>query len=686
MNPLVEFENTFNEAFNGLQSLLSATGQPPQPPVNDVLSLTVSQFTTVMNNAKQALQAIPPASITAILPLASLFVDPQAIAILNALVAQDYATAFAPLDAVLATVSGGDPNETLRTVIAGDDTGGGDSGTGGGDTGGGDGGTGGGSAGGNGGGGNSEENADAIASLLATYQAQLSGLLWSEANREFLSTEFLIDDATGGWSASDGIGNSLSGSSLQELYDQLGAGAARAVMTFVATRQDLISSAALNGANVADFQAALAAIANAATNTFELLQSLGTQLTQGTDQNAVLIAEQAATQAQVMLSTLDNAISSFVGVFDDVIVGSRNSDPSFSISPEGVTTGSSHGDWFLLTPNDDTFSGGLGEDILFGLAGNDTLSGGTDDDWLFGGDGDDNLSGGADDDVLIGGVGNDTLDGGAGTDTASFDGPMGRYTLQLTHDGTVITTDRAAGGEGTDTLTNIEILKFTQGATIFEDGLLDLSIIQGITNLTETQISDFIELYVAYFNRAPDALGLYFWGSSFANGVTIEDIAEEFLDQVETRATYPEGASNTDFATQVYANVLGRLPDQDGLDFWIGQLDNGNIREDQFIREVLRGAKADPDETATQAFIDLQLADQAYLADKTDIGKYFAIINGLSNVADASEAMQIYERGNASSIQTALIEINRDAAAASAIDSGELILQLVGVIDNPFAA
>lgn len=180
-------------------------------------------------------------------------------------------------------------------------------------------------------------------------------------------------------------------------------------------------------------------------------------------------------------------------------------------------------------------------------------------------------------------------------------------------------------------------------------------------------------------------LGLYFWGSAFANGVSLEEIATLFLDQDETRATYPEDETNLDFATQVYANVLGRIPDQDGLDFWVGALDSGAVGRDQFILQVLIGAKADPQEGASQEFIDLQLADQAYLADKTDIGTYFAVTNGLSDVADASAAMQLYVRGDDSSIQTAVAEIDNTFAASFAEDSGELILQLVGVADDPFA-
>ncbi|MBM1309631.1 DUF4214 domain-containing protein [Sulfitobacter mediterraneus] len=208
----------------------------------------------------------------------------------------------------------------------------------------------------------------------------------------------------------------------------------------------------------------------------------------------------------------------------------------------------------------------------------------------------------------------------------------------------------------------------------------------GITGLDQAQIDTFIELYIAYFNRAPDALGLYFWGSAFANGTSLDEMAALFLDQDETRATYPTDATNLDFATQVYSNVLGRTPDQAGLDFWVGQLDQGNVTRGTFILRVLEGAKSDPPGDATQEFIDLQRGDQAFLVDKTEIGTYFSVIKGMSDTADASAAMSLYLRDDIASKQAAVDRVDVDFAEAAAADSGEMLLQLVGVAENPFDA
>lgn len=96
------------------------------------------------------------------------------------------------------------------------------------------------------------------------------------------------------------------------------------------------------------------------------------------------------------------------------------------------------------------------------------------------------------------------------------------------------------------------------------------------------------KLYVATFNRAPDAAGLSYWTNC---GLEIEQISQSFFDQSETQTLYPSGTSNSSFITSVYANLFNRIPDQNGLDYWVSQLDNGNISKQKFILAVINGAQ-----------------------------------------------------------------------------------------------
>jgi Ca2+-binding RTX toxin-like protein len=296
-----------------------------------------------------------------------------------------------------------------------------------------------------------------------------------------------------------------------------------------------------------------------------------------------------------------------------------------------------------------------------------------DPDELAGGLRSDNIDALGGDDTIMASVENDQIDGGEGEDTIVYSGDQSSYTLTLSPTVTTI-SDRRDGGNGTDTLIDMEFLNF-------DSGDFALNQFGGTAGLSEQNFESFIELYIAYFNRAPDAFGLNFWGTAFANGTSLEEMATLFVDQDETRATYPDGTSNTEFATSVYNNVLGRTPDQSGIDFWVGALDSNAVFRDQFILEVLRGAKTDLKPEEGQVFVDQQIADRAYLENKVDIGEYFAVHRGMSDVDNATSAMALFD-GTQNGKDQAVAAIDDFYQEALAPTTGEFLMQVVGVLDN----
>ena len=303
------------------------------------------------------------------------------------------------------------------------------------------------------------------------------------------------------------------------------------------------------------------------------------------------------------------------------------------------------------------------------------------DDWINGNRFDNDLRGGDGNDELEGFAGNDVIDGNGGIDLAYFLGDQSSYTLTLAADAITV-QDRRADGAGTDTLRNIEIVEFYSDT---DRQTLDLQQFGGPAGLSGADLESFIELYIAYFNRAPDALGLNFWGTAFANGTTLQEMASLFIDQPETRATYAEGLSNEDFATAVYDNVLGRTPDQDGYEFWVNALNSGGVGRDTFILGVLDGAKAAPGPEAPPEFIAHQLADREFLATKTDIGALYAVHRGMSDPDGARAVMDLFT-GSQSSLAAALAEVDSLYSAALDPDTGAFLMPVVGVLDNPFDA
>jgi len=135
-------------------------------------------------------------------------------------------------------------------------------------------------------------------------------------------------------------------------------------------------------------------------------------------------------------------------------------------------------------------------------------------------------------------------------------------------------------------------------------------------------IEDVAKLYVATFNRAPDAAGLNYW--IYDSGLTLEEIAISFFDQPETQSMYPTDFTNDAFVDKVYHNLFNREPDIAGKDYWLYQLDNGIVSREQFILAVINGALGD---------------DAVILNNKTSVGLNFAT-NGLSDIKLAYDILQ----------------------------------------------
>ena len=69
---------------------------------------------------------------------------------------------------------------------------------------------------------------------------------------------------------------------------------------------------------------------------------------------------------------------------------------------------------------------------------------------------------------------------------------------------------------------------------------------------------------------------------------------------------------------------------------------------------------------------------------KTDIGAYYSVLKGMSEVNNAKAAMALYD-GSAQSVADTLFAIDGYFEDALDPNTGEFLMQLIGVIDDPFA-
>ena len=235
-------------------------------------------------------------------------------------------------------------------------------------------------------------------------------------------------------------------------------------------------------------------------------------------------------------------------------------------------------------------------------------------------------------DSLTSSSNNELFDGGEGSDTVIFNGKFSNYSFIRTSLSFDIDDQRTGTNDGTDTLSNIEFIQFTD-QTVEEskvdivktysgefsdykfynkgNGAYQIKTDSGYDDITglplltftgEATTSSFrdisaivdikgtfdqvtglntddakmFRLYNASFKRLPDADGLKYWIGKYTSGENDERaVAQSFLVSDEFTERYGENVSDSTYVNNLYKNVLGRDADTSGLNYWLGQLNTG---------------------------------------------------------------------------------------------------------------
>lgn len=270
--------------------------------------------------------------------------------------------------------------------------------------------------------------------------------------------------------------------------------------------------------------------------------------------------------------------------------------------------------------SDNNLVGGWTKDTLSGLAGNDYLSGNG---------GNDVLDGGAGNDTLAGGAGDDSILGGTGFDTVSYSRFFSDYKFTKTDTGFKV-EDKYYGRNEVDTLTGVEYLKFSNIN-------LNLTVKEKAASIADSDVKMLIELYVAFFNRTPDADGVAYWIDEFKKGQSIAQISESFYnigasDQFAALTGFTTSMTNEDFINTFYRNVLGRSDgaDEGGLNYWNNKLATGAASRSSLAQDILNSAHTFKGDAEFGYVADL--LDNKYL-----VGKTVAIDWGINYVENAYE-------------------------------------------------
>lgn len=204
-------------------------------------------------------------------------------------------------------------------------------------------------------------------------------------------------------------------------------------------------------------------------------------------------------------------------------------------------------------------------------------------------------------------TGNDTVDGGGGINTSVYKGRVSDYKVVKTDSGLIL-TELISGTEQTDILQNIQQIKFAdqevrsdlaqtfstfsvnrvtplENQTLPTDGYRNL-VEKGVTvayDLTSHLTDEIVGLYEFYFDRLPDVDGLRFWvdtALSWGNDLhALDKVSESFLASDEF-LSINQNLSAEAFIDYLYRTGLNRAPDSEGKAYWLNALAEGMSRDD----------------------------------------------------------------------------------------------------------
>ena len=177
------------------------------------------------------------------------------------------------------------------------------------------------------------------------------------------------------------------------------------------------------------------------------------------------------------------------------------------------------------------------------------------------------------------------------------------------------------GADGVDTLVNVEAIKFS-------DKSINLTVQAKAASAPQADVTRLVELYTAFFNRVPDADGMSFWIDEMKAGKTTNQVAEAFYNagvNYSSLTGFSSSMTNADFINVIYKNVLGRKDGADagGLAFWETEITSGRATRGTLVTNILDSAHTFKGNTTWGWVADL-------LDNKIAVAKKFSIDMGLN--------------------------------------------------------
>ena len=171
------------------------------------------------------------------------------------------------------------------------------------------------------------------------------------------------------------------------------------------------------------------------------------------------------------------------------------------------------------------------------------------------------------------------------------------------------------------------------------------------TTVTASTYANVVQqLYISYFGRPADPNGLTNFEqqllalgaptkiqdltAAYSSNAGIKALIDTFGTSAESNTLYGSG-DTTSFVKAIFQNVLGRQPQQAGLDFWVNAVNGGSVTKGNAALSIMAGAL---ENTSAQG-----LTDAALIANRVTISNNFtaALVSpGQINAYSGSSAAQ----------------------------------------------
>ncbi len=209
---------------------------------------------------------------------------------------------------------------------------------------------------------------------------------------------------------------------------------------------------------------------------------------------------------------------------------------------------------------------------------------------------------------------------------------------------------------------------------MFSDMHVNLHMALKVAQLPEADVNSLIELYVAFFNRLPDADGLAYWIDQVKAGQSLEQISRSFYAAAlmfPKETGYSATMTEDEFVRMIYKNVLGRsgelAPPAEDVAYWVNNLKTGTSKG-RLIQIMLVSARSLEKDVKWGWVTSL-------LNNKVSMGRYFAIEEGLN--------FNTQEDSISKTIAIASLITDKDVAAAKKAVGLVEVGNLPAVSSNP---